>query len=187
MKAKVGMRPARTSRQSIELRPSGKVLLPETGARWFGSPVPSIKARRAPAATPGGFLFLRSTPGTRSFGCTIIGMRPPGGRNGTVRALEMARRETGIARAVAVTVTVAVLLALAACNQKQDAQTPAAPPVPAVGVAPASAKGVSRSYEFVGRIKATDKVDLRARVEGVLQHRLFTEGQIVRANDLLFQ
>src|SRR3954463_11876225 len=121
MKAKGGMRPARKSRQSIELCPSGKVLLPETGARWCGSPVPSIKARRAAAATPGGFLFLRSTPGTRSFGCTIIGMRPPGGRNGTVGALEMARRRTGIARAVAV--TVAALLALAACNQKQEAQT----------------------------------------------------------------
>jgi membrane fusion protein (multidrug efflux system) len=48
-------------------------------------------------------------------------------------------------------------------------------------------KGVSQSFEFVGRIKATDKVELRARVEGFLEKVLFREGQDVKTGDLLYQ
>jgi membrane fusion protein (multidrug efflux system) len=39
---------------------------------------------------------------------------------------------------------------------------------------------------FTGRVQARDKVDLRARVEGFLEMRLFTEGQDVKEGDLLF-
>src|SRR6266851_1409415 len=60
-----------------------------------------------------------------------------------------------------------LLPVLAACDEKTQAQAPAPPP-PAVGVQPAVMKGVSRSAEFVGRIKALDTVQLRARVEGLL-------------------
>ncbi|SEO87968.1 membrane fusion protein, multidrug efflux system [Rhodospirillales bacterium URHD0017] len=63
----------------------------------------------------------------------------------------------------------------------------AQPPAPAVGVRLATMKGVSESFEFVGRIKATDKVEIRARVEGFLQKVLFKEGQDVKAGDLLYQ
>jgi membrane fusion protein, multidrug efflux system len=63
----------------------------------------------------------------------------------------------------------------------------AAPPPPAVGVRLAAMKGVSQSFEFVGRIKATDKVEIRARVEGFLQKVLFKEGQDVKAGELLYQ
>jgi len=63
----------------------------------------------------------------------------------------------------------------------------AQPPAPAVGVRVATMKGVSQSFEFVGRIKATDKVEIRARVEGFLQKVLFKEGQDVKAGDLLYQ
>jgi membrane fusion protein, multidrug efflux system len=74
---------------------------------------------------------------------------------------------------------------LGGCKQTQQAG-PAAPP-PAVGVQLAEMKGVAPSYSFVGRIKAVDTVQLRARVEGFLQKVLFTEGQHVKAGDLLFQ
>jgi len=60
-------------------------------------------------------------------------------------------------------------------------------PAPAVGVRPASLRGVSQSFEFVGRIKAIEKVELRARVEGFLDKVLFREGQDVKAGDLLYQ
>ena len=60
-------------------------------------------------------------------------------------------------------------------------------PAPAVGVRLVVQRGVSQSFEFVGHIKATDKVDLRARVEGFLEKRLFREGQDVKAGDLLYQ
>ena len=48
-------------------------------------------------------------------------------------------------------------------------------------------KGVARSYAFVGRIKAVDTVQLRARVEGFLEKVLFTEGQDVKTGDLLYE
>ena len=63
----------------------------------------------------------------------------------------------------------------------------AAIPAPAVGVRPVLTKGVSQSFEFVGRIKATDKVELRARIEGFLEKVLFKEGQDVKTGDLLYQ
>ncbi len=79
-----------------------------------------------------------------------------------------------------------LLPVLAACNEKTQAQAPAPPP-PAVGVQPAMMKGVSRSAEFVGRIKALDTVQLRARVEGFLDKVPFTEGEEVKPGQLLYQ
>jgi membrane fusion protein (multidrug efflux system) len=61
----------------------------------------------------------------------------------------------------------------------------AAPP-PAVGVRPVALHGVSRSFEFVGRVRAVNKVEVRARVEGFLEKVQFTEGQDVKAGDLLY-
>ncbi|MBI2736722.1 MAG: efflux RND transporter periplasmic adaptor subunit [Rhodospirillales bacterium] len=61
------------------------------------------------------------------------------------------------------------------------------PPAPAVGVRLAAMKGVSESFEFVGRIKALEKVEVRARVEGFLEKVLFREGQDVKTGELLYQ
>jgi membrane fusion protein, multidrug efflux system len=74
---------------------------------------------------------------------------------------------------------------LAGCDEKKEAAAP--PAKPAVGVRAAAMKGVSQSFEFVGRIKATDKVDVRARVEGFLEKVAFREGEDVKAGDLLYQ
>lgn len=63
----------------------------------------------------------------------------------------------------------------------------AQPPAPAVGVRLAAMKGVSESFEFVGRIKALEKVEVRARVEGFLEKVLFREGQDVKTGELLYQ
>src|SRR5438477_7365466 len=78
-----------------------------------------------------------------------------------------------------------VLPLLVGCDEKKEAGAPAANP--AVGLQPAAMKGVSQSFEFVGRIKATNKVDVRARVEGFLEKVLFREGQDVKTGDLLYQ
>ena len=72
---------------------------------------------------------------------------------------------------------------LPGCDEKKQAAAP--PAKPAVGVRPAAMKGVSQSFEFVGRIKAVNKVDLRARVEGFLEKVLFREGQDIKTGDLL--
>ena len=85
---------------------------------------------------------------------------------------------------------VALLLApllLAGCDEKKTAQAPAAPPAPSVGVVAAAIKGVAQGYNFVGRVKAIDTVQLRARVEGFLEKRLFREGDDVKAGQLLYR
>ena len=76
-------------------------------------------------------------------------------------------------------------LALASCGEAEERAGPPPPP-PAVSVIAVQKKDVTPATGFVGRIVATDKVELRARVQGFLQKRLFTEGQDVRAGDLLF-
>jgi membrane fusion protein (multidrug efflux system) len=58
---------------------------------------------------------------------------------------------------------------------------------PAVGVAPAERRAVTESNEFVGRVEAINRVDIRARVTGFLQEQLFREGQEVRTGDILFR
>jgi membrane fusion protein, multidrug efflux system len=64
-------------------------------------------------------------------------------------------------------------------------QAPA--PVPAVLVSVAALRDVTTQREFLGRVQAADKVELRARVEGFLEKRLFTEGQTVKEGEVLFQ
>ena len=95
------------------------------------------------------------------------------------------RGEPFMTRPTKLLVCMAFLIVLASCSPKQ--QTQAAGPAPAVGVHAAELKGVARSYEFVGRIQATNTVALRARVEGFIEKVLFREGQDVKAGDLLYQ
>ena len=75
-------------------------------------------------------------------------------------------------------------LLLVGCGKEKVAPPP---PPPSVGVAPAAVRGVSQSYGFVGRIKAIETVQLRARVEGFLERVLFREGDDVKAGQLLYQ
>ena len=76
-------------------------------------------------------------------------------------------------------------LLLSACGEAD--QTPAAaPPPPAVSVVEVEPQDVTPSSQFVGRVVAIDQVDLRARVQGFLEQRLFTEGQDVKKGDLLY-
>jgi membrane fusion protein, multidrug efflux system len=62
----------------------------------------------------------------------------------------------------------------------------AQPAPPAVLVATAQMRDVSGTAEFVGRVKAVDKVDLRARVAGYLGPRLFKEGDQVKVDQTVF-
>jgi membrane fusion protein (multidrug efflux system) len=75
---------------------------------------------------------------------------------------------------------------LASCGQEQAASEQATPAPPAVTVAAVETGDVTDKHEFVGRVEAVNKVDLRARVTGFLEKRLFEEGQEVKAGDLLF-
>lgn len=61
----------------------------------------------------------------------------------------------------------------------------AAPP-PGVIVALVMSQDVTPTLSYVGRVEATDTVELRARVEGFLEIQHFQEGRYVQANELLF-
>jgi membrane fusion protein (multidrug efflux system) len=93
-----------------------------------------------------------------------------------------------IARLAVVPLTwVLALLLLVGCGKEDSKEAAAQPPPPAVGVVAVASKEVSSSFDFTGRIEAIDTVDLRARVEGFLEKRLFTEGTEVKKGQLLFQ
>lgn len=62
----------------------------------------------------------------------------------------------------------------------------AQPAPPAVTVAPAALQDVTPQASFVGRVQATDTVNVVARVSGFIEKRAFTEGQQVKTGDLLF-
>ncbi len=57
---------------------------------------------------------------------------------------------------------------------------------PSVEVVAASLQPVEQEVTFVGRVAAVDKVELRARVEGFLKERRYTEGDEVAAGEVLF-
>ncbi|WP_037076666.1 efflux RND transporter periplasmic adaptor subunit [Rhizobium mesoamericanum] len=64
------------------------------------------------------------------------------------------------------------------------AQQPAMPP-PAVAVAAVLQKEITPSDTYTGRVEAVDTVQIRARVEGFIEKRLFDDGADVKAGDLL--
>jgi membrane fusion protein (multidrug efflux system) len=79
------------------------------------------------------------------------------------------------------TVAAAFAAMLASCVVGQ-AQTPVR-----VGVTPAEKREVSKGADFVGRVDAVDKVEIRARVKGFLQAVKFQEGQAVTIGEPLYE
>ncbi|APG92491.1 RND family efflux transporter MFP subunit [Sinorhizobium americanum] len=55
-----------------------------------------------------------------------------------------------------------------------------------MGVMAVQVEDVSPDHEFVGRVEALNAVDIRARIEGFLERRLFAEGQDVAKDQDLF-
>ena len=64
--------------------------------------------------------------------------------------------------------------------------SPAMPPAPKVTVAPVEEKLVTEYEELIGRVDATETVELRARVSGHLERVHFQAGQLVNQGDVLF-
>ncbi|HRY06356.1 MAG TPA: efflux RND transporter periplasmic adaptor subunit [Hyphomicrobiaceae bacterium] len=68
----------------------------------------------------------------------------------------------------------------------QDAKKTAAAELPSVLVAKARAREMGKQSEFVGRVQAFEKVELRARVSGFLRERKFDAGAKVTKGDILY-
>jgi membrane fusion protein (multidrug efflux system) len=75
---------------------------------------------------------------------------------------------------------------LGACGKPEPPAAPAAGPAPAVTVVRVAFQDVTPRSTFTGRIEAIEKVDLRARVQGFLEKRLFEEGKDVKQGQRLF-
>ena len=88
-------------------------------------------------------------------------------------------------------VTLAVLLALSACGKKDDPKAAAAAggnrPPPQVGVIVTKLEPVALQTELPARVEPVRVAQVRARVNGVVLKRLFTEGSEVKAGQVLYQ
>ncbi len=88
---------------------------------------------------------------------------------------------------LAAPILVAALTISSGCSKSKDgghAAAQAAPPT--VVVASVNQKTVPIYSEYVGQTRADNTVELRARVEGVLQKVYFREGTPVKKGQLLF-
>jgi membrane fusion protein (multidrug efflux system) len=74
-------------------------------------------------------------------------------------------------------------LALAACGEKEQP----APPPPSVGVVAMKVESASLLNELPGRIAAVETSEVRPQISGVIRRRLFTEGSMVRAGQVLYE
>jgi membrane fusion protein (multidrug efflux system) len=64
---------------------------------------------------------------------------------------------------------------------------PAASGPPAVGVVEATKRPITETSEFLGRIEATNRVNVVARVTAFLEKRLFNEGAEIKKGDELYR
>jgi membrane fusion protein (multidrug efflux system) len=89
------------------------------------------------------------------------------------------------------TCALAALTLLSACGDKSGAAAQGAPggnrPPPEVGVITTRFAPVVLQTELPGRVEPVRVAQVRARVNGVVLKRLFTEGSEVKAGQLLFQ
>jgi membrane fusion protein (multidrug efflux system) len=79
----------------------------------------------------------------------------------------------------------ALALLLAACGK--EAQGPGQMPPPPVGVVTVAPSTVPIEIELSGRLEPIRTAQVRARVTGVVQKRLFTEGALVQAGQSLYR
>jgi membrane fusion protein (multidrug efflux system) len=64
-------------------------------------------------------------------------------------------------------------------------QTP--PTAVPVGVVKAELRPIEKTRDFVGRVEAVNRVEIRARVQGFLEEVLFKEGDPIKENDPLYR
>jgi membrane fusion protein (multidrug efflux system) len=89
-------------------------------------------------------------------------------------------------KAAGQSLAVATLAAgLAGCGEKKDAAK-APPPPPEVQVVKARSETVPVRREYVGNVTSYRSVQVRARVEGILEKRHFVEGTDVKPGQLLY-
>ena len=77
------------------------------------------------------------------------------------------------------------LLLASGCGRSDG--KPGAFPPPEVAVLTIEPHSVEESFEFPGQVQPFRRVEVRARVDGIIEARPFTEGAIVKSGDLLYR
>jgi len=77
-----------------------------------------------------------------------------------------------------------VIVVVGACRHGAP---PRMPPPPEVGVVEVQPGAVPQSYDFTGQVASYRRVEVRARVDGIITKRAFDEGSVVHPGDLLYQ
>ena len=75
---------------------------------------------------------------------------------------------------------------LSACSKEQAAPPPP-PPTPTVGVVNVTEEPVVLTTELPGRVAASETSEVRPQISGVIRRRLFTEGSLVHAGQVLYE
>lgn len=92
-----------------------------------------------------------------------------------------------VSRRTVLVLAIASAIALTGCNKQQGAQKAAAARPVDVTVQVMASHPVQMNEEISGRTVAYRIAEVRPQVSGVLQRRLFTEGQYVKAGQPLYQ
>ena len=84
------------------------------------------------------------------------------------------------------TTLAALAAAIVAAACKKEAPQ-GAPPPPEVAVVKVEARRVPTTYDFTGEVQPYRRVEVRARIDGVIEARPFTEGSIVKPGQVLYR
>jgi membrane fusion protein, multidrug efflux system len=100
--------------------------------------------------------------------------------------LRASRAESRRHLALPNTATLLIVLPLALWGSYRSADAQGAAVVP-VGTVLAERKPVAQTMDFVGRVEAINRVEIRARVKGFLESVQFKEGDVVKEGAALYQ
>ena len=84
-------------------------------------------------------------------------------------------------------VTITALVVAAAACRKGQADPRAGFPPTEVGIVTVRPEAVPQTFEFPGQVQAYRRVEVRSRVDGVIEARPFTEGTIVTPGQVLYR
>lgn len=82
---------------------------------------------------------------------------------------------------------IGLLLLLAACNQQGAGEAGGGQAPAQVSVMAAKLLDAPVSFEYTGQVNGSNEVEIRARVTGIIDKRLYEEGSAVKAGQTLFQ
>lgn len=78
-------------------------------------------------------------------------------------------------------------LAAAGCERSAAANAPFAMPPAQVGVVTVGPTRIAEQYEFTGQVEPYRRVEVRARVDGIIVDRPFVEGSLVHKGQVLYR